>query len=288
MTNRTALNLIAALAYDEAALRGREFLAPLVRGGRARLRVRGLLYELAVMGAGPGWWICRARDERSAELVGEALPWQRGEYMALWPALRLVLLEPLAGGAWLALPFNPADAHQRFGIAGPLALQLVENGRPLDRVIGRVDGGTVWYDDADRRADPATAEALRDALAAEREAPGVARLGAGERAAYALLLARAGEVRLADEAARAERRLRHAIEIGGARLLGYEPAGDHMPTGWRVTWERDGHRSVTLVSADLGVVSAGICLSGEDARFDLASVVGVVRDSPAFARWDED
>src|SRR5262245_56218557 len=95
MTNRSVLDMINALARDEATLRGQEFLAPLLRGGRARLRVRGLLYELAIAQATPGWWICRALDAGQGEVVGEALPWQRGDYLALWPALRLVLLEPL-------------------------------------------------------------------------------------------------------------------------------------------------------------------------------------------------
>src|SRR5687768_7131748 len=99
MTRQTALNLIAGLAREEAALRGQEFLAPLLRGGKARARVRGLIYELSVEGAAPGWWVCTMRNAGCAEIVAEALPWQRGEYLALWPALRLVLLEPLSDGA---------------------------------------------------------------------------------------------------------------------------------------------------------------------------------------------
>ena len=276
--------LIDALARDEAALHGQEFLAPLLRDGRARLRLHGLIHELAVAGAQPGWWICRVLDARHAEVVSEALPWQWGDYLQLWPALRLVLLEPLKDGAWTALPYNPADAAQRFGTAGPLVVQLVEGGQPFERVIGRVEGGTIWYDDVDRRADLETAELLRTALAADQDEPGVRGLGAGERAAYALFAARRAEARAATETARIERRLRHALEVGGARLLGYEPTDG----GLRVTWEREGRRNVTLVGADLGVVSAGVCLSGEDARFDLSSIVGVIRDAPGYARWDDE
>ena len=277
-------HLIDALAREEAAIRGQEFLAPLLQDGRARLRLRGLMHELAVAGARPGWWICRVLDARRAAVVDEALPWQRGDYLQLWPALRLVLIEPLKGGAWTALPYNPSDAAQRFGITPPLVVQLVEGGQPFERVIGRVEGGTIWYDDVDRRADPATAEALRAALAAGKDEPGVRGLGAGERGAYALFAAREAEARAATAAARIEQRVRHALEIGGARLLGYEMSEGYL----RVTWERDGRRSVTLVRPDLGVVSAGICLSGEDQRFDLASVVGVVRDAPGYAVWDEE
>ena len=282
-TNPNVLALIGRLAADERAARGQEFLAPLLEDGRARLRVRGLIHELAVTGAAPGWWICRVLDARRAEVAAPALTWMRGDYLALWPALRLVLLEPLRGAAWLALPYNPADAAQRFGLAGPLLLQLVEGGQPFERVVGRVEGRTVWYEDPDRRADPATAEQLREALAAGKEEPGVPGLGAGERAAYMLFANGRAEARARSEAARTEGRLRHALEIGGARLIGYERLGDEL----RVIWEREGRRSVTVVRSDLGVVSAGICLSGEDEHFDLSSIVGVIRDAPGYARWDE-
>lgn len=264
--------LIDTLAHAEAALRGQLFLAPMLARGRARLRVGGLLHELAVAGAQPGWWLCRALDTTRAAAVEPAPPWLRGAYLALWPALRLVLAERLRDGDWVALPFNPADALQRFGLRGPLVVRLVEGGQPFERVVGRVEGATIWYDAPDRRGDPQLAERLRAALAAGELTPALAGLSPGERAAYALLAAR-------HAVAHTEQRLRAALELGGARLLGYEPCA----AGLRVLWERDGRRSTTLVGANLDVIAAGICLSGEDQRFDLASIVGVVHDAPDFA-----
>lgn len=279
---RNALTLINRLAAAERQLIGQTFLAPLVGGGRVRLRLGGLLYSFVVGSATPGWWICRALDNRRAEAVEEAAPWQRGDYLRLWPALRLVLLEPLRNGAWLALPFSPSDAAQRFGMNGLMVVQLVESGRPFERVIARVEGATLWYDEQDRRADPALAEGLREALAGGREAPGLSGLGAGERAAYTLLMERSRAAQEADENARTGRRLREALEMGGARLLGYDIAEGVL----RVSWERDGQRSVTLVSQALDVLSAGICLSGEEQLFDLTSIVGVVREAPDYARYE--
>ena len=281
------LKLVATLGRAEGALHGQELLAPLTGDGRARLRLSGLIYELAVRNARHGWWICRVRDYRQAEIVDEAQPWQRGEYLHLWPALRLVLLEPLTGERWLALPFSPSDAAQRFGVRGPLVVQLVAGGRQFDRVIGRVEGATIWFDDLERRAQPQIAEALRAALAQGEDRPRVAGLGAGERQAYAVFAARQAVERAATMTAEVEGRLRHALGIGGATLLSYEHDGDRI----RVAWESAGQRSTTIVDAGLSVVSAGICLSGEDARFDLASVVGVVREAPDYARgddWEED
>jgi len=194
----------------------------------------------------------------------------------------MLTTEPLRGADWVALAFNPADAAQRFGMAGPLVVRLVEGGQLFERAIGRVAGATVWYDEADRRADPATAERLREALAAGHASPPIAGLGPGERAGYALLAARRAAAAAARESAGVERRLRNALTIAGARLVGYSVDAGVL----RVTWERDGQRSVTLVSAQLDVISAGVCLSGADRRFDLASVVGVVQAAPQFARYE--
>jgi hypothetical protein len=284
MTKNTAVDLIDALARNEAGLSGQKVFAPLLGDGRVRVRLRGLIHELLVRNAQPGWWVCRLCDARRAEVEGEALPWQRGDYLALWPVLRLVLLEPVNRATWLALAYNPSDAVQRFGIAGPLLVHLVEGGQPFERIVGRIEGRTIWYDDLDRRADPSVAEELRAAFATEQPEPGVAGLGAGERTAYALLHAQRADTRAATGAARIERRLRHALEIGGAQLLGYQVTD----FGLRVTWERAGQRSVTLATPELEVVSAGICLSGEDHHFDLQSIIGVVQEAPQYARWNDD
>jgi hypothetical protein len=58
-------------------------------------------------------------------------------------------------------------------------------------------------------------------------------------------------------------------------LIEYLERGD----SYRVTYRVDGQRFTSSVNKeDLSVQIAGICLSGEDREFDLASLVGVLRE----------
>ena len=75
-----------------------------------------------------------------------------------------------------------------------------------------------------------------------------------------------------DVAAQLSDTLSHA----GAQLVDYLERGD----GYRVTY-KIGNRSYTssVNKGDLTVQVAGICLSGEDDKFDLGSLVGVLHES---------
>ena len=100
--------------------------------------------------------------------------------------------------------------------------------------------------------------------------------------AYAIAHQRQAEREIA-EAARAlelarqtkEGRVRSALEHAGAKLKSFS---EHQGA-FRVTLTVDGRKHTSVVSADnLGVWSAGVCLSGMDGEFDLASLVSVLRE----------
>ena len=205
--------LVARLSREAQELLGREILAPVLPGGRIRTRLGGLVYEFRPQSPFVGWGHFRPLDARTAEPVGEALPWERAAYLELFPLLRVVLLWPdpagrvpaeRVGGTWWALPYNGSDARQRFGLDPfePLPVRLcdpTDGAERFARVLARVDGRTLLFDGPDPLADPAHAEWLRDALAAaeapERFRPGLA---ASER--HALLLAQMRALKLADRA----------------------------------------------------------------------------------------
>jgi len=216
--------LVSRLNTESKTLLEREIIAPLLPGGRIRTRLGGMIYEFKLRVEFAGWGHFRPINEREAELLGEALPWERGAYLEQFPALRMILLwpdpDPGRPGTWWATPFNESDAHQRFAFsADPLPVFLCDStggAERFERVLARVDGNVLWFDGPDALADPAHAEWLRDAAAqpetVERFLPGLA---GSERLALLYWQIRQTELALAAQrrqSAEAEHRRRTEVE----------------------------------------------------------------------------
>ncbi len=195
--------LIARLNRESAGLQEREFIAPLLPGGRIQTRLNGLVYQFKPKGRFVGWGRFHPLNEREAEILGEALPWQKAEYLKLFPALKVILLWSIMvsevktqdskliipqSGAWWALPYNEGDARQRFGFGGELLPVFLADPRDgaerFERAIARVAGQQLWFEGPDLTADPQQAEWLRDS-ATLPDAPEkfLAGLAASQRAA---------------------------------------------------------------------------------------------------------
>ena len=176
---------------------------------------------------------------------------------------------------WLGLPAHRADS--RFRIEGLMPLRLVDEAELFETLLTRFDGTHCWYDGPDSRVDPATAAYLRDSLAKLIEPDQLSRprLTAEQRAAYTISYAPKLQAELDAHRDRTEERLRAALAHAGAEFRSYQERG----RVYSVTYEVDGQRHVSVVDRhDLSVQVAGVCLSGEDHRFDLQSLVGVLRE----------
>jgi hypothetical protein len=277
MPRNSSTNLaIARLAQIEASLIGSEFLAPVVRGGRVAVKLAGIRCALTVDEPRDfaGWGVLRATSYTSAVLVREATARESRQYLRLFPPTRLIVCGR-RGGVVEALRANGGDdrveAHGRVDVQLPLDVDL------FDTIIVRFDGGVFWFDHVDPRADPAAAAYLRQRWIAMTppellDRPG---LTAGQRAAFADAYDRRQASIRAAEAQQSELRLTRALAHGGATLHDFTDARD----SYRVTYTVDGRRHVSVVDKrNLTVQSTGICLSGEDQKFDLESLVGVLRE----------
>ncbi|MDY6939959.1 MAG: hypothetical protein SWY16_20180 [Cyanobacteriota bacterium] len=280
--------LIARIASQEEQLQSTCFLAPRTLGGSVRTRVAGLVRTFAPQPSDfEGWGIFQPQNDREAEVIEEADFVQIAEYLQQFPAVRLWLAYRLRGQTWLAYPANESDVRQRAGIAKPVPVCLVGEGEAFESAIARWDGRNWWFEEIDRRVDPIISERLRAELkqGTTPEALNFKGMTPEMKTTYDLVSQRiwTPQKQQQQQQQRDERRLREALEVGGGQLQEFRDRDDF----WLVEWTTgDGERHTSAISkADLTVMSAGICLSGEDRNFDLQSLVGVVEDRDESEEW---
>lgn len=261
-----------------------EFLAPVLPGGQVRVRIEGLVCTLRVTGqADPGWAILKPVSMERARVVAEPSLRQLRDYLALFPAVRMLLLAR-AGDYWLAVPAHRGD--RRIQIEGQARVHLATGVELFQQVVTRFDGSVFLFQEVDRRRSPAIAAYLRDELNAGTQVGDLhkATLTAEERDVYQLAREAIDAARQAAEAARRDRaevRLADALAHAGAELASYIEQAD----AYAVSYTVDGstHRSIVRKD-DLTVLTAGICLEGGDRDFDLQSLVGVLREETSGRR----
>ena len=275
------LHQLNQLAESERAFRARTFLAPCLAGGGVRARMDGLVYQFRIDPSDfEGWGLFHPDSSRTAKVVGEAEIDRIEAYLNLFPHFRLLLVERLGRGTWLAYPVNESDMRQRVGSVQPLKIHLVRHMRPFDTVLAAWDGSQFWFVGEDRKADPLFAETLRQA---ERDGTRPSLIKGRGLTLEMMLAYQLRWVR--QEAKRKPKnhaRLRGALRSAGAELVDFHDRDNH----WVVTWSTDLGDSFTsaVCKTDLTVLSAGICLDDRDRDFDLQSLVGVVERSPDWAR----
>jgi len=261
-----ARDLIDRFGREEDAFLRREFLARVGPGGTVRVRISGVVCELAVNAVDEGIALLRPRSHREAEMVRPATRSEVKKYLDLFPRARVVVAY-LHDGTWLGLP--AAAPEKGIQVEGWVPLALGRDLQLFQTAVVRFDGARFLVEKTER---PAEATYLRDELRKGTPAEGLTRKGLTppERQAYEFQLRLKEEMEKSVE----ERRLERALKLGGAELTGFHEKDGNFSVSWRV----DGREYLSLVTkSDLTVVSSGICLSGRDRDFDLASLVGVMR-----------
>jgi hypothetical protein len=274
-------DLLDKLHDAEQRFAGVEFMAPIVDRGFVVIRIANVVCRIKSAIDLPaqfnGWAILKARSIHEAEFIRQANLSEISRYLGLFPPARLILALN-EQRRWLALPAQRGDA--RFRIDGAVVVQLPEDG--LDRfetIVARFDGRLFWYERRDSSRDPSIAAYLREQLTADQREPlpkpdelhkpGLSR---EERETYGFVRASL----LQQDKDRVEARLTDALDHAGAKYRSHVEREDV----YVVTYEVDGrsYRS-TIQRDDLTVATAGICLAGQDRRFDLTSLVGVLREA---------
>ena len=275
--------LINQFAAKEQELNSSQFVAPCVRGGKIRTKVLGMVYTFLPKPRDfEGWGLFQPIDSKTVTVVDEPNLPQIAQYLQSLQPLRLRLAYPLKNQTWLAYPVNEANMRQHYGYCKPVPVHLVSEGAKFEVAIARTDGVSWWFDECDRRSDPMITEQLKEnikqvTLASDLHFKGMT---PEMRTVYELVTQQAQEFSALQKQQRNEKRLRDALKMGGGELNEFRERQDH----WVIQWTTaDGESHTSAISKhDLTVISAGICLSGEDEKFDLQSLVGVVEESDNF------
>jgi len=267
------------LAAAEEKFFNAEFLSPVLRGHPVRVRIAGITVELRVRPRNfEGWGIFRANDQKTARFVREPNMTEKREYLDLYPRFSMIVCQ--RGNRVLAILANK-DA--RMEIQGQVPILLPEEIQFFDTIDVRFDGANFWFDGQAMYRSPRIAAAMRDALTNEVEPKDLEVNGISKEERLAYTIAHLRDIESKKD--REEERIKEALERGGATYRSYV---DRANT-YTIVYEVDGQRHTSTVDKDtLEVSSAGICLSGQDRRFDLQSLVGVMReaeDTGRMHRW---
>ncbi|MBA7619854.1 hypothetical protein ES703_27195 [subsurface metagenome] len=260
---RDSKSLFRKVEKAEKAFLNSEFISPVIRGSKVRVRVLGLVYQLEVADDFEGWAILKPISPARAKVVTSPSILQVSEYLERLSRVRFILSEK-RGKLWHGI------SQQLPGSQSPV---LLTSGVGLfDDVLARFDGQNYWFQAKDLRSNPALTEYLRESLNKsvpldKLRKPGLTPF---HREAYRWQLflreKKIGEVTLD--------KIKRALSHGGGEFKSYIERAD----SYTVTFSLDGEDfSSTIRKDDFEVVSAGICLSGEDRKFDLQSLVGVVK-----------
>lgn len=281
--------LLNQIADQENQLLQTQFLAPCVRGGQLRTKVAGMVYNFNPQPSNfEGWGIFQPVSPKQAKLTKEADLPEIVEYLQNFPAIRLFLAHILPNQAkhnpgekqtWLAYPVNESDMQQRTGFLKPVPVYLVSDGAAFETIIARWDGKNWWFEEIDRRADIEPLEHLKSALKNVIYPKKLRFKGITPemRIIYELVAQKTQEFQAEFQQKRDEKLLTEALKMGGGTLEQFRERDDYWLVEW-TTSTGESHSSA-ISKNDLTVISAGICLSGEDSKFDLQSLVGVVESS---------
>lgn len=269
--------ILNKLASKEKHFLSKEIFAPYVKGGnKLRVRIDGIVYQLSVPEfKKDGFGVFRAVNPNKVKFVRDAEAFEIDQYLQLLPKTEAILVFNL--GRWLAMPSNESDFQRRFGKTGLFSVLAADNVEMLDSVCVRYDGLCFWFDGVKASNNVDKKELLRQrivknnySLTKELEAG----LSPEEINSFNLTCKFHKEASMSD----LEKRLNSEFKLYDATMERFIERGSNVEVQWRDNKSRKAITSV-LNKDDLSVVTAGICLSGDDKKFDLQTMVSVFREA---------
>jgi hypothetical protein len=267
------LDLISKIGTDENSITEREFISPIFNNTVVATRVRGLVYAFSIPKTQPGWYKIRPTDGKRAKIIGPADPMEIEQYQKFLDRIRLVLVMK-NGPVYMAVP----DKVNKFGFATSEMIPIFltdDTVMDFDRVLARFDGSNFWFESVDMANDPTKADYLRMSLEKLLDPKKIKFSGLTfeERLAYSCKVT--FDKKFVEDKKKLS--LKEDVEHAGGKFVRFAEKSDH----YSVTYKVDGEEFTSIISKDPKhmVVTAGICLQGNDKAFNLKSLITVVREA---------
>ena len=270
-------DILAKLSAKEKNILNKEIFSPFVKGGNSiRLKIDGVLYTLRTPAMDrDGFGIFKAIDHSNAIWQRDADEIEKAQYLDLLPKTSLILIYNI--GQWLAYPYNlPSFKNQFSADQNMISVKLVDNAEFLDTIDARFDGANFWFNGSKFSVGAEKKDILRERIKnfkysiPEDLLPGIT---PEEKFVFDLAVGFHKE----SSKSNVERRLENEFHKYDASVDGFTERGNTIEVRWRDNKNAKTYTSV-LDKDNLSVITAGICLSGGDKKFDLPSLVVVCRE----------
>jgi hypothetical protein len=267
------LDIIKKIGEKESDIRNQIFVSPIFNNSLVATQIFNLVYKFKfVSSKTPGWYKIRPTNTKEARIIGDAEPFEIDSYFKKLYKVRVVLLFK-KDNIYLALPEKSNNLG--LSVEQPIPILLPEDAVfDFDKVIAGFDGSNFWYYRIDQSSDPSKAAYLRERILkyAQPKTIKYSGLTIEERIAYAF---RYNFDKTRVEEAK-KQTVRDDVEYAGGKFVNLVEKKDH----YSVTYIVDGQQYTSYVSKEQRhtVITAGICLSGEDKKFDLKSLITVMRE----------
>ena len=270
--SQDVLDLISKIGKQESSLTQRTFVSPNFNNDTVATRVEGIVYTFSVPKK-EGWFKFQPLNSKKARVVGPAELDEIEGYQKQLGKVRVVLVMKQQD-MFMGIP----DKTNNFGLGFNNLMPVYLCGdypSDFDRIIARYDGANLWYERVDTGNDPAKGDYLRECMAKVVLPKDIkfSGLTMEEKHAYAMRLT--FDRKLVEDQKKDQ--LKQDVEFAGGKFIGFSEKSDHFA----ITYMVDGQQFTTRVTKDPRrmVVSAGLCLAGNDRKFDLKSLVTVIREA---------
>ena len=267
------LDIITKLGETENSLTKREFISPVYKNRCVITKIDKISYPFTIPETKPGWYKFKPKDHKNAKVLGPCSYQDTESYLKFLQKVRMILVQR-DGDVFYGVPFKTNQQGLDIKVIYPIYLVLDDTAQEFDEVICRFDGANLWYQSVDINNDQAKVNYLRESLKALVLPKKIAYSGLRfeDKMAYAVRC----EIDKKLQEKTKEYRLKHAVEHAGGIFKSFTEKGDHFSVSYVVDGEK--YTSVISKNDNLQVLTAGICLNSGDQKFDLTSLISVIRE----------